>query len=413
MSYHQCTLPNKVQLIYYHDASIKEMYAEIIINCGGINNEYTIDGKKKRVSDGVAHFLEHILIEHSIYGNAYQNFNDDSVRFNGGTSLLTTSFYIDTVHDFTDNLTKLIRIVNTPMFTQEDIDNAKGPIIDEIRKNKDDKARTLNIITRECVYHTFQTKSNTGEEDYISQMDYPTLKDYYDAFYRLDNQTIAISGNISFKKIKEIIIEIYDSIHKEKREVILPKCEEPREVVRREWCYEDIKVSDFIRIVFKIPLHEIVPKERVKLSFYINCFVRNLFSETSAAYTKLLKRHISVYNIGSSIDYFDDYLILCLECDTSKHEAFQKLIFDTLNKWYISEEDFALWKKKNLLNMMMREDDASECLECFLENIMTFNYLKPDTIQDIEDLTYEDFLAFMKKLDFSNYAIIKRLKKEQ
>ena len=65
------TLKNGVKVIYYKDDTVHTAYAKLIINYGGFNKRYEIDRKEYTVKDGTAHYLEHLVIEHSKAGNLF------------------------------------------------------------------------------------------------------------------------------------------------------------------------------------------------------------------------------------------------------------------------------------------------------------------------------------------------------
>ena len=85
--------------------------AKIVVKAGGHNISYIDkDGNKKNLKKGIAHFLEHYLIEKSIYGNLGKYYLSESMRFNGATYFNRTEFYFSTVHDFKEALIRLIRL---------------------------------------------------------------------------------------------------------------------------------------------------------------------------------------------------------------------------------------------------------------------------------------------------------------
>ena len=115
------TLKNGLKVVFYQDTTKHLSFAELIVKYSGVNNKFTLNNKEYHINDGMAHFLEHLLIEHSIYGNALEYFHNNHISTNGLTSIKRTKFYIKTAKNFLDNLEKLIKIVNQPIFNEEDI----------------------------------------------------------------------------------------------------------------------------------------------------------------------------------------------------------------------------------------------------------------------------------------------------
>ena len=106
-----CTLPNGLKIVLYKDSTKSSCYAELIVKYGAINNEFILNNEIYSLSDGIAHLLEHVLIENSIFGNSRNYFHDNYVKSNGETSFKTTNYYIKTVHDFFSYLEKLIKML--------------------------------------------------------------------------------------------------------------------------------------------------------------------------------------------------------------------------------------------------------------------------------------------------------------
>lgn len=127
------TLDNGLKLIFYQDTSKHSVVADLIVKYGGIHNIFIFDGKEYKVEDGIAHFLEHLLIEHSIYGNALINFRENYINTNGVTSIDKTRFYIHTVHDFEENfnLRKNKSIISLIMREENPL-TMIGPFIDNV-----------------------------------------------------------------------------------------------------------------------------------------------------------------------------------------------------------------------------------------------------------------------------------------
>ena len=110
------TLDNGLEVVLINDNKKNTSSAYLSVNVGGFVKDFKMNGKDYHLKYGIAHFLEHYLLENSIYGNVMQSFGNDYIDSNGFTSPYRTVFYISTVHDFEDNLVKLLNVVNNPLF---------------------------------------------------------------------------------------------------------------------------------------------------------------------------------------------------------------------------------------------------------------------------------------------------------
>ena len=210
------TLKNGVKVVFLLNKKVHYKEADLIIKYGGDYNEFLIDEKKYHMHDGIAHFIEHLLIEQSKFGNMLINFNNDSIITNGITSNKTTNYYINTVHDFEKNLVKLIEFVNIPNFNKDNIEYIKPAIIEEIRRSKDNPFRNLYSTENTYLFNKNGNKNVIGTEKDIKNITYDDVKKCYDVFYQFDNQYIFIEGNVNKKKIIKLINETYNKINKDK-----------------------------------------------------------------------------------------------------------------------------------------------------------------------------------------------------
>ena len=133
------TLKNGLKLVFINDNTKHIQYAEIKIRYGGRTKKVKVNNELIVIPDGVAHLLEHTVYENTIYGNLNNFFKDNYIDSNAFTSYDDTCYYIETVFDFKEHLIELIKAVNTPVFTDEQIEHIKLPIYEEIKSVKDKK----------------------------------------------------------------------------------------------------------------------------------------------------------------------------------------------------------------------------------------------------------------------------------
>jgi len=405
-------LENGPKLVFYQDNTKHSVSASIIVKYGGMYSDFEVDDKKYHMEDGVAHFLEHLLIEHSIYGNALTEFHNQFISFNGYTTSNLTRFDMNTVHDFEENLIKLIKLVNIPNFNKEAIEETKPAIIEEIRKNKDSRFRNLDIITKKCLFHNIKYSNNVGEEEYIKKLKYDDIKRCYDVFYQPNNQVIAICGNFDIEKIKDLIEKTYKEISKKHINYKVPPFLEPTNVVKKEDKLAFNTHLPYTSLAYKININDFTGYKGVKLSFYLDYFLFYNFGVSSDIYKYIVENKISSSDIDIGTYYIDQFVIIEIGAYTEKSNEFITLIENKIKEKVFDEEDFELRKKKTIISFILREEYPSDMLEPFVDNIITFNYEDIDKIEDIESYTYEDYTRTIKELDFTNYSITHLIPKE-
>ena len=80
-------LENGLTIYLLNDNSKHTTIANLIVNFGGLDTEVMIEGKRYNIKNGAAHFLEHLVLESSSYGDLMNIFGQNAIRSNGLTSL--------------------------------------------------------------------------------------------------------------------------------------------------------------------------------------------------------------------------------------------------------------------------------------------------------------------------------------
>ena len=404
------TLENGLKIIFYQDKTKHKTAAYLYINYGSNLKEVKKDNSFFKIKNGTAHFLEHLLVEHSIYGNSILEFEKNDIIYNGVTDPKYTHFYIDTVCDFNDNLIKLINIVNNSKFNKEDIEETKPAIIKEIMMNKDNKWDNLLKAEYKCLFKNISIPNTLGEVSDIESMDYEYLKECYEMFYNPSNQILFIWGNFDIKETKKIIEDEYNKINKKNKEYELIEKEEPNKVVKKEdYIKEDIN-QDYVRLSYKVDISHLTNKERVKLTFYMQYYLSYLFNGSSKLYNDLVKEKICNYNIEHYYYFEDKYIIIQIGLYTDKTNIFIDRVKEIMKEKKYSKKKFETDKKNTILDMILREENINAIMFPFIDNCLTFNYYMLDTIEDIYDQNFNDYKNIINSLDFSNYCVVKMIK---
>lgn len=404
------TLENGLKIVFYQDKTKHKTAAYLYINYGSNLKEVKKDNSFFEIKNGTAHFLEHLLVEHSIYGNSILEFEKNDIIYNGVTDSKYTHFYIDTVCDFNDNLIKLINIVNNSKFNKEDIEETKPAIIKEIMMNKDNKWDNLLKAEYKCLFKNISIPNTLGEVSDIESMDYEYIKKCYEMFYNPSNQILFIWGNFDIKETKKIIEDEYNKINKKNKEYELIEKEEPNKVVKKEdYIKEDIN-QDYVRLSYKVDISHLTNKEKVKLTFYMQYYLSYLFNGSSKLYTDLVKEKICNYNIEHYSSFEDKYIIIEIGLYTDKTDLFIDRVKEIMKEKKYSKKKFEMDKKNTILDMILREENINAIMFPFIDNCLTFNYYMLDTIEDIYEQNFNDYKNIINSLDFSNYCVVKMIK---
>lgn len=177
---------------------------------------------------GLAHFLEHMCFngtEHFPGNGVIRYCESIGVKFganlNAYTSIDETVYNIDNVpvekvpsaidsclwilHDWADGL----------LLTDEDIDHERGVIHEEWRTRSNAQIRLLEKILP-VIYpnNRYGERMPIGLMEVVDNFPYKVLRDYYEKWYRPDQQGIVVVGDIDVDAVEAKIRDIFGTIAK-------------------------------------------------------------------------------------------------------------------------------------------------------------------------------------------------------
>ena len=176
---------------------------------------------------GLAHFLEHMCFngtEHFPGNGVIKYLETIGVKFgadlNAYTSIDETVYNIDNVpvtvpgaidsclwilHDWADGL----------LLTGEDIDKERGVIHEEWRSRQDAQMRMYEQFLP-IIYpnNKYAVRMPIGLMEVVDNFPYQALRDYYEKWYRPDQQGIVVVGDIDVDAIEAKIKDIFGTIAK-------------------------------------------------------------------------------------------------------------------------------------------------------------------------------------------------------
>ena len=175
---------------------------------------------------GLAHFLEHMCFNGTQHfpGNGVVKYCESiGVKFgadlNAYTSIDETVYNIDNVpvakvpeavdsclwilHDWADGL----------LLNPEDIDGERGVIHEEWRSRQNAQMRLYEKILPEIYPNNkYAERLPIGTMEVVDNFPYQVLRDYYEKWYRPDNQGIVVVGDIDVDEVEGKIKDIFGTI---------------------------------------------------------------------------------------------------------------------------------------------------------------------------------------------------------
>ncbi len=409
------TLNNGVKLYLYLDKNMKKSFVSYGVRYGssGEYSQFYLDGIYYHVLPGCAHFLEHMLGEHSKYGNLYKRFANKKYITNAFTYMNSTNYFFIGRDDILESIKELIIAIDEPIFTSEDIIKTSEAIIQETKMQRDNKNRVaLSIICRNLykdVELYDESLCSIGNEESTKSLDYDMLKACYDAFYSDDNKILVIGGNFKEEKIVKYIESIYENIpkHENKRK----NYQYLKKDIRKKFQVEYMPTNDdYLLIGFKNNIDSFSPKE---VNYFIDYLLDSKFRDDTIFIEKLKDKNIISNLEGKNFAFLLNDIVYYIGFSTKNCEKTIRAIKKEIALDNFTKEYFELYKRKQIANHAMRMDYKYDNLKKFLFRL---DYTEDfNDISFIRNLSFDRFLEFYKTLNFDNYtvALIKNVKKYQ
>lgn len=400
------TLKNGLKLVFINDNTKHIQYAEIKIRYGGRTKKVKVNNELIVIPDGVAHLLEHTVYENTIYGNLNNFFKDNYIDSNAFTSYDDTCYYIETVFDFKEHLIELIKAVNTPVFTDEQIEHIKLPIYEEIKSVKDKKYKKFADAKIHNALLDNDFIDNVGTKESIENINKDYLMNIYNIFYQPSNQIITISGNYDIKEITKVIEDTYNELNKESIPFEVIKDDNSISFRKDIVNIVDPKYNEVYNIAFKIDASKFQLEDIRKIKYYLNYYLSSHFDDNSDAFKEVLDKGYSKYSFGRNVsfDFIDNVIMMDIDLETTNIKEVKKIILDTLNKKDIDENNFKLRHKAVVIDRIMRLDNIYKVLSEYSYNIARYDFDGIDTVEFVDELNPKECLEYINKLDFSHYC---------
>ncbi len=319
-------------------------YALIGTKFGSINSEFINNGRKIKVPDGTAHYLEHKLFE-SEEGDAFKLYAKTGASANAYTSFDTTCYLFSCTDNFKESLGILFDLIQSPYFTPETIEKEQGIIGQEIKMYQDSPEWMVNMNLLQALYHNHPINIDiAGTVDTIAEITPDTLYDCYNSYYNLNNMVLCVSGNVSL----DDVMEVADSKLKDNEPVVTESIfpDEPYEV-KQSFTEQKLPIA--------VPLFAVGFKENAPKSFAsskellcTSILLKAFAGQSSALYRRLLDEKLVNANFGTEYMEGCGYRSVIFSGESREPEKAADIIKEEvvrLHETGISKEDFEIAKR--------------------------------------------------------------------
>ena len=400
-------LENGLTIYLYQDMRRHSTFFQIVTLFGGLTKDFVFNNNTYHMQDGIAHILEHYVVEHNIKGNFIKLLGEKQMNTNASTHLNMTRYYFEAVEDVEYGIESMLTGIYNVNFNNENLMKIKGPIFQEIKGRMNNKFYYLNKENFNNLFTNIDFKSIGGSIEDVEKTTLDDIELCYNAFYHPNNQFIVIAGNFDKKKILSYIENFYNKLNFPENDLKVLKVKENKGITKNESTIYFPTGMDYVEVSYKIDLSDFSNRERLDLDFYNSFFYNMFFGITSDTYKKLVQEKIISGSISYSCQFIHNYMLISLGAYTEYKNDFINEITNTINNLNsFNEELFEIDKKRIILDIILRDESLLHTILPFVDNIVSFDYPYLDTVDDIKNFSFDGFVNFIKKLDFSNYTII-------
>ena len=360
---------------------------------------------------GIAHFLEHKMFEQEDGVDPFTYFSESGTGANAMTFFDYTQYICYGTKKFEDNLEYLIKYVNSPYYTDQNVEKEKGIIAEELKMYADIPDYQLDNYLRQNIYHNHPRRIDIGgsvEEIYkITKEDLYTC---YNSFYSPNNMFILVVGGFDKDKAYEIIKESLEDIDNRGKAKI-SKINEPNEVkVEYQEVSSNISVPK-IAVGLKICDKTLGKFDTFDLDLYIQMINTVLFGSSSIFKERVRNKKL-INNFYTEVELIDGFHTIYIMSSSEEPDELIKEIKDELSNVKINKNDFERMKKVWIANEVKMIDDVDSAVSNLYDDIIRYKGVIADKIDRIRGLDFKVMNEIVEKINFNNIAVVKMNKEE-
>lgn len=408
-------LENGLDVYFMPKKGFTKKYAVLATNYGSNELEFIPIGedKKIRVNEGIAHFLEHKMFEQPDGGNAFDLFSKYGASANAFTNFTMTAYLFSCTENFYECLGHLIDYVQTPYFTDENVEKEKGIIEQEIKMYNDDPDWNVYFNCLKAMYSKYPVNIDiAGTVDSIYKITKEELYTCYNTFYNPGNMILFVVGDVDAEKVMEIAKKSnhYD-VDKLKNEIERFYPEEPKTVNEKEIVAEFPISMPMFNIGFKDSDVGMKGKELLRKEVITEILLDMILKRGSEIFEELYMSGLINDNFGCGFTSQVDYGYTLIGGESNEPRKVKDTIIKYINKYKedgLSEDDFNRVKKKKMGQFIKYFDSVNFIANNFIsykfKGINLMDYL--EVIKQVKFEEVEERLKNHLKEEYCSISIV-------
>lgn len=398
------TLKNNLNIIMVPYTNKKNYFITYATRYGSNINAFVQVGSKKGITvpNGIAHFLEHKMFEQADGVDPFTFFAESGTGANASTSYTSTQYICYGTKEFAKNLDFLLKFVNEPYFTDENVLKEKGIIKEEIKMYDDIPESVLENKLKENLYHIDPHRIDIAGS--CSDIDKITKEDLYlcyNTFYNPNNMFIIIAGNFDMEEALDIIKNRLENKENRISKITVKDYKEPKSVYKKE---EELSVNikvPKIGLGYKFSKEDLKLDDELELDLYLSMLTTLLFGSAS-----IFRERVRKENLMTSFYYeWDDikkYKSLLLYAETENPDLLIAEIEKELANIIITQEDFERMKKVWISNEVKMIDYVETTVNNLYDDMIRYKKVVDNKIDLIRKLDFNKLSRLLGQMKFNN-----------
>lgn len=372
----------------------------------GSNQTEFVPNKGKdfiKVPDGIAHFLEHKMFEQEDGVDPFTFYAKTGTGANASTTFDSTQYICYGTKNLEENLDYLLTYVNSPYFTDENVEKEKGIIQEEIKMYDDIPEWELEEELRKSVYHVHPMRIDiAGTVDEIKKITKEDLYTCYHTYYQPSNMFLIVAGKFDPEKIITLVRQNQSQVKNERIEPVKEKKYDEEEAVYKK--KKELKMNVMVPKIgyaIKFDRDKIDIKDDHLLDIYLHMFTTLTFG-LSSEFREIARNNqlmTSFYTQWEKADHFKTLLIMA---ESSKPKELLNAIKNELKRVHVKEEDVERMKKVWISSEVQMIDIVETTVNNLYDDIIKYGTIIPDKVDIIRTLNQKELNRILKKLDFQN-----------
>lgn len=405
-------LENGLEVYYIPKKGFVNKYAVLGVDFGSNDLEFIPINEDKRikVNEGIAHFLEHKMFEQPDGSNAFEKFSEFGANANAFTSFNMTAYLFSTTENFYESLTHLIEYVQTPHYTDENVEKEKGIIAQEIKMYEDDPRWNVynNCLKAMYVNHNVRVDI-AGTVESIYKITPEELYKCHRTFYNPSNMKLFVIGDLDEEMIMNTVNNANnDSIDYEKNIIRFQK-EEPKRVNQKLIVDEFTVSMPLFYIGYKDTFKKMTPKEALKKEISSDILFDIIFSESGELHQELYNEGLITGPIYGGYLSQKDYAYAIASGVSREPLEVKKRVDNyiaSIRNKKIDLEEFKINKKKKIGSFLKSFDAIEYLANNFLSYMFSNNINFLDYLEVLKSIEIDDINERLGEFFLDEYSVL-------